>query len=68
MNEPVLNLLRPVTEDREDEGHEESEAENFEDHSTESRENVSLLCIFSELVNFELFSEASPHRQCFKFQ
>jgi flagellar biosynthesis/type III secretory pathway chaperone len=41
MNEPILNLLRPVTEDREDEGHEESDAENLEDHPTENKETVS---------------------------
>ena len=30
MNEPVLNLLRPVTEDREDEGVEEARGEEEE--------------------------------------
>lgn len=39
MNEPVLNLLRPVTEDREDEGHEENETVHLEDHLAEMKEN-----------------------------
>ena len=44
MNEPVLNFLRPVTEDREDEGRDEKHQKNFEDHQADGKENVSLLC------------------------
>ena len=66
MNEPVLNLLRPVTEDQEDEGHEDSEAENFEDHSTESRENVSLICIFSDFVNHYIYQYHVKLMICFQ--
>ena len=47
MNEPVLNLLRPVTEDREEEGHDDSEAEKLEDHPAENKETVSIIIITS---------------------
>ena len=41
MNEPVLNLLRPVTEDREDEGHDDSDAENIEENQADQKDHVS---------------------------
>ena len=61
MNEPVLNLLRPVTEDREDEGRDESEAEHFEDHPTEHKDNVSIN--FSDFKYNSLVIFRSQHAQ-----
>ena len=61
MNEPVLNLLRPVTEDREDEGHEDIEAGNFEEQYTEQKNVVSIQCINISWCHLLLLIESSSY-------
>ena len=64
MNEPVVNLLRPVTEDREDEAREERETEMMVGMGVESTElepkpEVSTVCQ-AMLLMLDLFLLSFP--------